>query len=122
VNLRAIHEVNNGFGDGLQSAFELIATPAIFGFLGHLLDQKLGTGSLFLISFALFVFGYEVWKLVGTYNRQMARHEADAPWNRHKKLQAAGVAEDNVTTSPSDSFASTSTATESQPGSVRDAA
>lgn len=88
MNLRAIQEVNTGFGDGLASAFELIATPAIFGFLGHLLDQKLGTGSLFLIVFALGVFGYEVWKLVGTYNRQMAKHEENAPWNRHKKLAA----------------------------------
>jgi F0F1-type ATP synthase assembly protein I len=84
VNLRAIQEVNTG----LASAFELIATPAIFGFLGHLLDEKLGTGALFMIGFALFVFGYECWKLVTRYNAQMARHEADAPWNRHKKLAA----------------------------------
>lgn len=86
MNLRAIQEVNTGFGDGLAAAFELVATPAIFGFLGHLLDERFGTGAVFLISMALFVFLYEVWKLVGTYNRQMATHEADAPWNRHKKL------------------------------------
>ena len=89
MNLRAIQEVNTGFGDGLAAAFELVATPAIFAFLGHLLDQKLGTGAIFLIVFGVFVFLYEIWKLVGTYNRQMARHEENAPWNRHKNLQTS---------------------------------
>lgn len=92
MNLRAIQEVNTGFGDGLASAFELIATPAIFGFLGHLLDERLGTGVLFLLALSLLVFGYECWKLVGTYNEQMARHEADAPWNRHKRIAATDEA------------------------------
>lgn len=82
MNLRAIREVNTGFGDGLSAAFEMIATPFIFGFLGHLLDQKLGTGMLFLFAFGIFAFGYECWKLVIRYNAQMAKHEANAPWNR----------------------------------------
>ena len=94
MNLRAIAEVNTGFGDGLAAAFELVATPTIFGFLGHLLDDRLGTGALFLIAFALFVFGYECWKLIGTYNRQMDMHESDAPWNRHKKFATTKAVED----------------------------
>lgn len=83
MNLRAIREVNTGFGDGLASAFELVATPAIFGFLGYLIDQRLGTGAVFLLGLSLVVFGYVCWKLVMQYNAQMARHEANAPWNRH---------------------------------------
>jgi hypothetical protein len=89
VNLRAIREVNTGFGDGLAGAFELVATPAIFAYLGHLLDGRLGTGMVFMLGFAIFVFGYECWKLVSKYNAEMDRHEANAPWNRHKLGTAA---------------------------------
>lgn len=80
MNLRMVREVNTGFGDGLAAAFEMIATPTIFGFFGYLLDERLGTRPLFLLAFALVVFGYEIWKLVGRYNAQMVAHEARAPW------------------------------------------
>jgi F0F1-type ATP synthase assembly protein I len=40
---RARRELNNGFGDALSRAFELAATPAIFGGIGWLLDRWLGT-------------------------------------------------------------------------------
>jgi hypothetical protein len=82
VNLRAVQEVNTGFGDGLAAAFEMLAGPAIFGFLGHLLDQKLGIGPVFLLTFALIVFGYECWKLYLRYSAEMDRHLAEGPWAR----------------------------------------
>ena len=31
-------EIKQGSGDAMAAAFELVATPAIFGFLGWLLD------------------------------------------------------------------------------------
>ena len=43
----ARRELNNGFGEALAKAFELAVTPAIFAFLGHLLDRRLGTSPLF---------------------------------------------------------------------------
>jgi F0F1-type ATP synthase assembly protein I len=68
--------LTNGFGDALAKAFELVATPAVFGFLGWLLDRWLGTEPLFLVAFVLIVFVYEVWKLFLGYGAAMAEHEA----------------------------------------------
>ena len=82
MDLRAAREVNTGFGDGLASAFEMVATPAIMGFLGFLLDRWAGTHLIFMLGFGIFTFGYMLWKLVARYNAQMAEHEAKAPWNR----------------------------------------
>ena len=34
-------EMRQGFGDAFAAAFELAVTPAIFGFLGWLLDGRI---------------------------------------------------------------------------------
>jgi F0F1-type ATP synthase assembly protein I len=68
--------LTNGFGDALAKAFEMAATPAIFGFLGWLLDRWLGTEPLFLVAFVVIVFVYEVWKMFQGYGAAMAEHEA----------------------------------------------
>jgi F0F1-type ATP synthase assembly protein I len=91
LDLRGLRDVNTGLGDGLAAAFELIATPFIFGFLGYLLDRKLGTHLVFLFTFAFIVLGYEVWKLVSQYLNAMEAHEASATWaraNREKRADA----------------------------------
>jgi F0F1-type ATP synthase assembly protein I len=75
-------ETNKGFGDGLQQAFELVMTPAVFGVLGYLLDRWLGTVPLFTLVLAFGVLGYEVWKLISAYGSQMAAVEEGKPWNR----------------------------------------
>ena len=77
-------ELNEGFGDGLQQAFELVVTPAIFGVLGYLLDRWLGTVPVFTVVFTLFVLGYESWKLYVAYTRQMAAAEEGKPWARSR--------------------------------------
>ncbi len=82
MDLRGIRDVNNGFGDGLAAAFEMVATPVIFAFFGYLIDRWLGTSPWFLLTFGLFVFGYEVWKLMMRYVADMREHEANAPWAR----------------------------------------
>lgn len=71
MDLRPMREVNTGFGDGLATAFELVATPMLFGFFGYLIDGRLGTKPIFTVALALFVFGYCVWKLVVKYNADL---------------------------------------------------
>jgi F0F1-type ATP synthase assembly protein I len=75
VDLLAKRELNNGFGESLAKAFELVVTPGIFGFFGWLLDHEVGTTPLFTLLFTLLVFGYVSWKLWGSYERQMQAHE-----------------------------------------------
>jgi len=82
VDLRAARDVNNGFGEGLATAFELVVTPLLMGFVGWLLDRWLGTHLVFALSFGLFTFGYLVWKLVVRYNHEMAGHESAVAWAR----------------------------------------
>ena len=49
----------------LAKAFELVVTPGIFGFLGWLLDHKVGTTPLFTLLFTLIVFGYVKGRFTG---------------------------------------------------------
>jgi hypothetical protein len=53
---------------GFTAAFELVMTPALFGFFGFLLDNKLRTGPLFTVVLTAIVAVYEVWKLWYHYN------------------------------------------------------
>ena len=62
---------------GFTAAFELVATPAAFGFLGYLVDRWLGTGPIFTIALAGFVACYVVWKLWYQYNAEMDRLDAE---------------------------------------------
>jgi F0F1-type ATP synthase assembly protein I len=93
LDLRGLHEVNTGLGDGLAAAVELIATPFVFGVLGHLLDRWLGTQLVFMFTFALVVLAYEVWKLVSRYLRAMNAHEASAKWARPNRSLSEGVSD-----------------------------
>lgn len=67
----------NNYGDGLSIAFELVATPTIFGFLGFLLDRWVGTTPLFVIGFSLVacctVLSLTMWR----YHHEMARADAE---------------------------------------------
>jgi len=98
VNLRTVRDVNTGFGDGLAAAFEMLAGPAIFGFLGYLLDQKLGIGPVFLLTFSIVVFAYQCWKLYHRYNAEMDKHLADLQLAR--RTTTAGRAIANAAPSP----------------------
>ncbi len=49
--------------DGVVAAFELVLTPALFGFFGYLLDRWLATGPILLILLTGIVAIYEIWKL-----------------------------------------------------------
>jgi F0F1-type ATP synthase assembly protein I len=75
VELRDRQDLNNGFGNALSRAVELAVTPMIFGFLGYLLDGKLGTRPLFMLVFFVGVLGYVFWKLFRAYDLQMVEEE-----------------------------------------------
>lgn len=58
-------------GDALAKAFEMIVTPAIFGFGGWLADGRLGTFPLVTLVVVFGVFGYQVWRLARDYSARM---------------------------------------------------
>lgn len=74
--------MNQGFGDGLARAFDLVATPAFFGGLGYLADRLVGTMPVFTIVLAVFgVVGTFVRAWYG-YETEMRSHEASGRWAR----------------------------------------
>ena len=75
---------SGGFDDGISQALSLVAGPMLFGFLGYLLDQALGTEPVFALVFGLLAFVGAVLALYFRYQAAMAREEADKPWNRRK--------------------------------------
>ena len=62
---------------GFTAAFELVMTPALFGFIGYLIDRRLGTGPILTIALASVVTCYVVWKLWYKYTVEMTRLEAE---------------------------------------------
>ena len=90
MDLRAARDVNNGFGDGLATAFELVVTPLLMGFFGWLIDRWLGLHLVFALGFGLFTFGYLMWKLAVRYNHEMAAHESTNAWSRPSVFRSAG--------------------------------
>lgn len=68
--------LNRGFGDALARAFELAITPTIFGFLGWLIDRRLGTAPLFMLALGLFTVVYVGWRMMTGYDAAMREQEA----------------------------------------------
>lgn len=67
----------NNYGDGLSIAFELVATPAIFGFLGLLLDRWLGTTPVFVFAFSIVTFVTVLSLTMWRYHHEMERADAE---------------------------------------------
>ncbi|MGY6500835.1 MAG: AtpZ/AtpI family protein [Acidimicrobiales bacterium] len=66
----------NNYGDGLSIAFELVATPSIFGFLGFLLDRWVGTTPLFVFAFSIVAFVTVLSLTMWRYHHEMQRADA----------------------------------------------
>ncbi len=64
-------QIRAGAGDALAKAFEMIATPAIFGVGGWLVDNRLGTFPLVTVAVVFLVFGYQVWSFARAYSVSM---------------------------------------------------
>ncbi len=81
-------EMRQGFGDAFAAAFELAVTPAIFGFLGWLLDGRLGTTPIFTIVFTVVTLAYASYRLAHSYgeNLELARAERRAAWQAEGPL------------------------------------
>ena len=75
MDLRDRRELNNGFANALSRAVELTVSPVIFGFLGYLLDGRLGTRPLFMIFLFVFTISYLFWKQYVHYDAEMKEHE-----------------------------------------------
>lgn len=62
---------------GFNAAFELVATPALFGLIGYFIDGWLGTRPAFTVGLSVFVACYVIWKLWYGYNAEMTQLEAE---------------------------------------------
>ena len=69
----------HGAGDALSTAFEMIATPALFAFFGLLLDRGVGTTPLFTLLFCAVVLAYTTWKVFKRYDQRMRALERALP-------------------------------------------
>jgi F0F1-type ATP synthase assembly protein I len=69
-----------GLGDGMSRAIELAITPAIFGGLGYLLDQKFNTQPVFMIVLVVLT-------LIGMFVRNWAAYKV-----KMQELEAEAVA------------------------------
>jgi hypothetical protein len=78
--LKARQDLYNGFGNTLAKGFELVATPAVFAFLGHLVDLWLGTHFLFALALGAFALIGMAVRFYFTYEEQMKQLEAASPW------------------------------------------
>ena len=76
------HVRPHGAGDALSTAFEMIATPALFAFFGLLLDRGVGTTPLFTLLFMSIVLAYVTWKVFKRYERRMQTFENRLPGRR----------------------------------------
>jgi len=82
-------EMRQGFGDAFAAAFELAVTPAIFGFLGWLLDGGIGTTPIFTIVFTVVTLAYASYRLAHNYGQSLeqARVERRTAWQAEGPLQ-----------------------------------
>lgn len=69
-------------GDALSIAFELVATPAVFAFLGWLIDRALDTQPIFTLVLCLLTAVYAGWKAVKTYSDRMDAYDRNLPSRR----------------------------------------
>ncbi|MFP3906770.1 MAG: AtpZ/AtpI family protein [Acidimicrobiales bacterium] len=66
---------NATYGDGLSIAFELVATPAVFGLVGVGLDRWLDTTPLFVLLLAGAAFATVVGLTIWRYGIEMEHHD-----------------------------------------------
>lgn len=64
-------DLRRGAGDAFAAAFEMVATPALFGLAGWWLDTRLGTFPLVTLIAVLVVFGYGVWRFARQYSARV---------------------------------------------------
>ncbi|GIU84077.1 MAG: hypothetical protein KatS3mg008_0852 [Acidimicrobiales bacterium] len=83
MRIPELRELTDGPGDQLAAAFELVATPALFGLFGWVVDGWLGTRPVLAVLSALFVAAYCVWKVVHLYRVRTDRELEDMARGGH---------------------------------------
>jgi F0F1-type ATP synthase assembly protein I len=78
-NLKARQELYNGFGDTLARGFELVATPAVFGLIGYVLDRIVGTTPVLTVVLVVFAIVGMAVRMYYGYEQAMKAHEAQLP-------------------------------------------
>lgn len=73
-------DLYNGFGDALSRAFEFAVTPAVFGFLGYLLDVRLNMVPVFTIVLLLLALVGMFVRTWYSYDEAMKVHDSAQPW------------------------------------------
>ena len=76
-DLSTKRELNQGFGNSLSVAVELVVSPLLMALLGWAIDGWLGTGPAFTVGFFVFTLGYIVWKQHTIYQQSMSRQERE---------------------------------------------
>jgi hypothetical protein len=77
--------LNNAFGDALSQAFEFAVTPILFALFGLWLDNRLGTGHLWVVVLsALGITGVCI-KTIYRYKAKVAKEEEGKPWTRRQR-------------------------------------
>lgn len=64
-------KVREGAGDAFAAAFELVATPLVFGLLGWFIDSRLGLFPVFTLVLAVVVLAYQTYKLCVSYRQSL---------------------------------------------------
>lgn len=82
MDVREQRDLYNGFGNGLQRAFELAVTPAVFGAVGFAVDQWIGVQPVFTIVALVVALAGMFVRFWYAYDGEMKAHEARSPWAR----------------------------------------
>lgn len=88
MDLRAKRELNNGFGETLNRAFELALIPLIFALPGWLLDSWVGTTPLFALLTGGFGLAGVVAKIWIQYAAKMEQEQAKLPGAARRAAEA----------------------------------
>ena len=86
--MRERQALYNGFGDTLTRAVEFVAAPALFAFIGHLIDAALSTKPVFMVLLATLALAGVFVRAYFAYEVAMRAQEADTPWGRYAAKQA----------------------------------
>ena len=71
-----------GFGDTFSRAVEFVVTPAIFGFVGHLIDGRTHTAPLFTLALGIFAVVGMFTRFLINYSQAMDAEQAKGPWKK----------------------------------------
>jgi F0F1-type ATP synthase assembly protein I len=82
--LTARRDLNQGFGNAMGQAVEMVGAPLIFGFLGFVLDHWLGWTPVLTIVLGLYGLIGSALRTYYAYVAKMKAVEEGKPWTRSR--------------------------------------